>query len=278
MAIKLGTIAPIGFDGFPPADWLACLRRLGCAVVQAYRNQKADVSVSRMQDYIAAGQLPCDSLHGLYGEEYDPSACEESHRRFAVDTFKKEGEVVLQLGGALVVVHSSTIREQGVEEAERRRRVDQLKRTIDELGRHGEQMGVTYAFENLPRYHAIGWDIGELSGILDEAGGPGTGMCFDTGHALMTGDPATQIRAADGRIAYVHLNDNSGQADEHEMPSYGVLDCDAMADALREVGYAGTVMLEVFHSIDRLNELIADGCADRLARLVARASGDEGAS
>jgi sugar phosphate isomerase/epimerase len=104
MAIQLGTVAPIGFPDFPPADWLACFRRLGCTVVQAYRNQKADISLQEMKDYIAAGEMPCDSLHGVFGEEFDSSACSEPHRQFAADTYKKEGELARELGGPLVVV------------------------------------------------------------------------------------------------------------------------------------------------------------------------------
>ncbi len=277
MAIRLGTVAPIGFLDFPPAEWLACLRRLGCTVVQAYRNQQADLSARQMLDYIAAGGMPCDSLHGIFGEEYDPSACGEDHRRFAVAAYRKEGELVLDLGGSLVVVHCSSIRRDPIPQAERDLRLRQLRKSIEELGRHGEEIGVTYAFENLPAYHPIGSDAVELAGMLRELGAPRTGMCFDTGHALMVGEPHKALRAAGDQVLYVHLCDNSGHSDDHEMPTYGVLDCDALTDALRDIGYGGTMMLEVFHTIDRLNEMIDDGVADRLARMIQRASGQAAA-
>jgi len=273
MAIRLGTVAPIGFPDFPPAEWLACLHRLGCTVVQAYRNQQADVSAPQMMDYIAAGGMPCDSLHGIFGEEYDPSACGEDHRRFAVDSYKREGELVLTLGGSLVVVHCSTIRREPVPEEERRLRWRQLRKSMVELARHGEQIGVTYTFENLPGYHVIGSDCGELAGVLRELGEPRAKMCFDTGHALMVGDPSQAVRAAGDQVAYVHFCDNGGSSDDHEMPTYGALDCGALADALREIGYGGTMMLEVFHPIDRLKEMIDDGAAERLARVLQRANG-----
>jgi sugar phosphate isomerase/epimerase len=273
MAIQLGTVAPIGFPDFAAADWLACFRRLGCTVVQAYRNQKARLSVRQMEDYIAAGQMPCDSLHGVFGEEFDPSGCAEPHRRFAVDSYKREGELALALGGSLVVVHCATIRRHAVPLAERKLRLRQLRKSILELGRFGEEIGVTYAFENLPGYHAIGYDVAELAGLLEELAATRTGMCFDTGHALMTGDPPQSIRAADGRIVYVHLSDNSGRSDDHEMPTYGALDCDRTAEALRDVGYHGTLMLEVFHTLDRLKEMIDEGAGERLARIVRRAEG-----
>jgi sugar phosphate isomerase/epimerase len=273
MAIRLGTVAPIGFSDFPPAEWLACLRRLGCTVVQAYRNQQADVSAQQMIDYIAAGGMPCDSLHGIFGEEYDPSACGEDHRRFAVDCYKREGDLVLTLGGSLVVVHCSTIRREPVPEAERQLRWRQLRKSMVELARHGEQIGVTYTFENLPGYHVIGSDSRELAEVLRELAEPRAKLCFDTGHALMVSDPSEAVRAAGDQVAYVHFCDNCGSSDDHEMPTYGALDCGALADALREIGYGGTMMLEVFHPIDRLKEMIDDGAAERLARVMQRANG-----
>jgi len=276
MAIRLGTVAPVGFPDFPPVDWLACFRKLGCTVVQAYRNQQVNVSTREMIDYIAAGGMPCDSLHGVFGEESDPSACGEEHRRAAVDIYKREGDLVLTLGGSLVVVHCSTIRGEPVPQAERRLRWGQLRKSMVELARHGEQIGVTYAFENLPAYHVIGSDAGELAAVLRELNEPAGGMCYDSGHALMVGEPYEALRAAGDQVVYVHLCDNSGVSDDHEMPTYGAIDCDALADALRDIEYGGTMMLEVFHATDRLNEMIDDGLADRLARLMQRANGQAG--
>jgi len=273
MAIQLGTVAPIGFKDFPPAEWLACYRQLGCTVVQAYRNQQAGVTVEQMKEAVAAGQMPCDSLHGVFGEQFDPSACEEPHRQFAVDAYRREGDLALELGGSLVVVHCSTIRREGIGDEEKRLRWAQFRRSVEELGEHGRHLGVTYAFENLPNYHCIGNDVAELAAVLDELAVPNTGMCLDTGHAHMTGDLPASARAAGAQVLYVHLSDNSGSGDDHEMPTYGTQDCLALADALRDVRYGGTMMLEVFHTADRLREMIDEGLADRLAEILDRANG-----
>jgi len=274
MAAKLGTIAAIGFDDFKSPQWLQTLRAMGCSTVQAYRNTEADVSLEEMLDYIAAGTMPCDSLHGVYGEQYDPSCPDERARLFAVDAFKSEGELALKLGGPLVVVHCSTIRPDGVDPDERRVRVAQLRKSIEELGRYGSEVGVTYAFENLPAYHPVGSDVAELAHILEQVGAPNTGMCFDTGHANMVTDAADAARRAGRHMVYCHFCDNSGQADEHLMPTYGSLDTDAVARALHEIGYAGTMMLETFYQLDELKRFIDDGCPDRLRHIIATVNGD----
>lgn len=274
MTIALGTVAAVGFEEFPPREWLACFRQLGCTTVQVYRNQDAQISVQQMRDAVATGEMPCDSIHGVSGEEFDPSAPLEQARRFAVDTFKAEGELALKLGGYLVVVHCSTIRPQGISQTEHRRRIAQLRKSIVELGDFGSRLGVQYAFENLPGYHAIGSDVAELAQILNELKAPNTGMCFDTGHANMVCNPIEAMRRTEGQMIYIHLSDNSGKDDEHEMPTCGTIDTDAIAREIQRSGYSGTVMLEAFYSVDRLKQLIDEGLAKQLAGIIAIANGE----
>ncbi len=273
MEIQLGTVAAIGFDDLPPAETLACYRQLGCRCVQAYRNHNAGITAQQMLDAIAAGQMPCDSLHGVYGPPFDPSNPDESARRSAVDAFKSEGELALQLGGPLVVVHVGDIVDKPIGAEEHAIRRDQLGKSIAELGGFGRQMGVEYAFENLPAYHAIGSNVAELAGVLVDVAAPNTGMCYDTGHAHMVCDSAGAVAETRGQIRYVHFSDNHGQADDHEMPTYGTLDCEAVARALHSVGFGGTMMLEVFYGVDKLKQLIDEGCGERLGRIIDIANG-----
>lgn len=273
MPIRLGTVAPVGFDNFPPREWLGALRQLGCTVAQVYRNPARKVSTTEIRDALAAGGLPCDSIHGVFGESFDPSAPDEAARRFAADTYKSEGLLAAELGGPLVVVHCSTVREQGVDPAERAVRVRQLRRSIEELGLYGQSIGVRYAFENLPGYHPVGADVAELASILKDVSAPNTGLCLDSGHANMTGNAVAAVGDAAGQIIYMHFSDNSGKADEHEMPTYASLDADGIARALYSAGYQSTMMLEVFYSIERMRLVLADGGPERFQRLLSLASG-----
>ncbi len=271
--IRLGTVAAIGFGDFEPAQWLGCWRKLGCEVVQVYRNQVGDVSIEQMVDAIAAGGMPCDSLHGVFGEEYDPSSPDEQARIAAVDAYKREAEVCGAIGGKLVVVHCATIRRGGILQAEHDARFEQLGKSIAELGAFGAGCGIAYAFENLPAYHAIGSDVGELADVLTEVAAPNTGMCFDSGHANMVGDAAAAVGETGGQMIYAHISDNSGDGDEHELITRGTIDADALAAALYRVRYEGTFMMEVFYDADRIRELIDAGVGEDLARIIRIANG-----
>jgi sugar phosphate isomerase/epimerase len=275
MSVRLGTVAPVGFHEFPPEQWLPSMRELGCSVVQVYRNQAASVSRRQMRDAVAVSGLPCDSLHAIFGEAFDPSAPLERARRFAVDAYKSEGNLAAELGGPLAVIHCSTIRRQGVSPAERQERVAQLRKSIEDLAVYGQSIGVRYAFENLPAYHPVGSDVAELAKLLAESAQANVGMCFDCGHANMTGDVVGAAAQAAGQIIYVHLSDNSGKGDDHLMPTYGSVDMLGLARALHSTGYDGTLMLEVFYGLSALKRFRDEGCAARLKKIVDAANGVE---
>ncbi len=283
MRPSLGTVAPVGFADFADPAWLGCMKRLGCSSVQVYRNRigrggdpARPVTTREMLDYVAAGGMPCDSLHGLYGNDLDPSHPNEAARRFAVDTFKSEGDLALELGGPLVVVHCSGIVPEGytvsAEEQDLRRR--QLRKSAEELSEFGRRQGVRYAMENLPPYHFVGSDVAGLAQLLAELDSPNVGMCFDVAHANLAGDPIQAIRAGVAETIYVHICDNHGKSDDHLMPFLGRIDWRGFAQAMQAGRYTGVLMLEVFPSLAELRRLLDEGIKDKLDNLLRETHGE----
>lgn len=281
MALQLGTVAPIGFDDFADPAWLECMKQLGCTTAQAYRKRsgndshhKGDVTVEQMLDYLDAAELPCDSMHGFYGNDVDPSAPDEAARKAAVNILRREGDIACRLGGPLVVVHCSGIYDETPARQDLSRRREQLRRSIDDLAAHGRAIGVTYAFENLPPYHALGSNVAELREMLDQAGYTHAGMCYDVAHAHLADSAVWGIDAAGSQIRYMHVCDNHGQRDEHLMPTLGTIPWDDVAAAIARNRYDGVLMLEVFHSLDDLRRMIDEGMAETLANFLAAARGE----
>jgi len=283
MKARLGTVAPVGFANFADPAWLGCMRELGCTSVQVYRNRRGcggdparPVTTREMLDYVAAGLMPCDSLHGLYGNDLDPSNPNEIARRAAVDTFKAEGDLALELGGPLVVVHCAGIvlEGQSVSDEQRDVRWTQLRKSAAELGAFGQKQGVRYALENLPPYHFVGSDAAALSDLLTEVNSPNVGMCFDVAHANLAGDPVRAATAAVARMIYVHICDNHGKSDDHLMPYSGGIDWHGFGCALQAGGYNGVLMLEVFPTLDELRRLLDEGIKEKLDALLQETNGE----
>lgn len=280
MALKLGTVAPIGFDDFATPEWMQHMRELGCSTAQIYRNRNGNdsqhsgaVTTGQIKEYLAEADLPCDSLHAFYGNDLDVSTPDEASRKKAIKMMQEEGNLALELGGPLVVVHCSGIFPDGLAAGEAQTRRDQLRRSIEELGKFGQANSVQYAFENLPPYHAIGFSVSDLAEMLRQEGNPFVGMCFDIAHANLAGDPIQAIREANDQIIYTHICDNFGLTDDHLMPFYGNIDWFAAGRALRENKFSGVLMLETFYEISELIRLIDEGISEKLSEFIAVASG-----
>ena len=102
---SLSTVAAFGFGDFDPPQMLELYRRLGCTSCQFYRNEANPPAVADVRRITADAGLAVDSIHGVFGEAYDPSSLDESHRRQTVEVYRREAELAAELGGPMVVVH-----------------------------------------------------------------------------------------------------------------------------------------------------------------------------
>ncbi len=71
--------------------------------------------------------------------------------------------------------------------------------------------------------------------------------CLDTGHAMLSGngDPAAMARTLGKRLKLLHVHDNDAKRDKHWLPFEGVIDWQAFAMALTDIGYDGSLSLEI---------------------------------
>lgn len=172
----------------------------------------------------------------------DISSGNEAVRRYAVEELRAMAPFCAFLHVPVMVVHpgEATGREQGHGDSWGR-----VKRSLGELLPDLERAGVKAALENLLP-GSISTDIGELVAAVEETGHPLVGVCLDTGHLnVVKGRPAAAVRAIGARLFALHVHDNNGQSDQHLPPFEGSADWTGFAAALREVGYRGTLNLEV---------------------------------
>lgn len=121
---------------------------------------------------------------------------------------------------------------------------------------HAKKCGIKLAVENMVdfsrrRRRYCGGDIYELIDLVDTINDPSVGICFDTGHANISGiTPADGIRAIGKRLIATHINDNIALAgnDTHALPFLGDVDWPSVMQALHEVDYHGDFAYEVKHS------------------------------
>jgi inosose dehydratase len=98
----------------------------------------------------------------------------------------------------------------------------------------------------------------EIERLLAEVSSEELGLCLDTGHALYAGsDPAQLARRCGERIEHLHLKDVAGDVRSRDLGFWdavatgifcpigdGLLDLDALREALAAIGYRGFATVE----------------------------------
>jgi len=155
-------------------------------------------------------------------------------------------EVAAQLGAMKVVLHPSFIGGLGVFVMDRAR-VYAMK-ALDIITEKAEDLGLCLCIENMfPRSNFLvePEDFVEIFKSF-----PNLKMTLDPGHANIEGRGEKRalefIRRFPDRIHHIHANDNFGKEDNHLPIGAGIIDFPKIVKALKEIGYDGTVTLEVF--------------------------------
>ncbi|MEG1752950.1 MAG: sugar phosphate isomerase/epimerase family protein [Christensenella sp.] len=115
-----------------------------------------------------------------------------------------------------------------------------------------KQSNVIIAIENMFRYDiskkeyipTMCSNITALAQLIDTLG-DGFCACLDTGHANLYAYNISDITKQLGsRLQVVHIHDNNGAEDEHNLPFLGTINWNAFCTALHQINFAGALCFE----------------------------------
>ncbi len=167
------------------------------------------------------------------------------------------------LGVPWMVIHPFKLQYTHGKAHERMENVEYFKMLIPLL----KQCGVKVCVENL--YESVGgrivegvcadpedaiWYVDTLNAC---AGEELFGFCLDTGHLqLVKRDPYEFITKLGNRIKVLHMHENNGFDDLHQLPFsfgcklYGGMEWERIYAGLKEIGFEGTLSFETFPSMN----------------------------
>lgn len=131
-----------------------------------------------------------------------------------------------------------------------------LERNVDYYGPHvalAKEYGVGIALENefeymprQPRQRIFCSDVQELRNLVDAFDATNVGACYDFGHGhLVGGFHRENLNILGKRLKAVHVQDNLGDRDGHDLPFCGNINwAEAMA-GLADIGYEGELTYEI---------------------------------
>jgi D-psicose/D-tagatose/L-ribulose 3-epimerase len=128
---------------------------------------------------------------------------------------------------------------------ERARDVDLLVKNLSELAKHAGDHGVVLCIEPLNRFETSFINLAtQAIEVVDRVNHPACQIMLDTFHMNIEEKSAgAAIRAAGKRLKHVHACENDRGA-----PGSGNVTWNEVAQALRDIGYDGPVVIESFTS------------------------------
>jgi sugar phosphate isomerase/epimerase len=235
--------------GFTHIHW--CHEWDGDYIYSSYEMQQ-------IKEWMDQYQLKAKALHASKGsrrnvnlldEHYrkDYTSDVEYNRKAGVELIKNRVELAACIGATEIVLHlyvpHFTIRENPeIEE----KFYEQVYKSFDELQPYCIEKGVRICVENLfdmPEKY----ELNQLERLFAKYPPEFLGFCLDTGHANMVWgkDMIDIIHRYGKRLYAIHIHDNSGSMDFHQIPGEGNIDWQAVMDALAQSDYELPLTMEL---------------------------------
>ncbi len=157
----------------------------------------------------------------------------------------------------LMTLHPGFVR--GIAFLDKNMAVEKTHKAVVELEKFAKDNSVSIALENMPaNVNATCTTPEELLEVLD---GTELGICFDLGHAntVRNTDSFLELKH---RFINVHLHNNGGQWDEHNVIDDGTADLAKVVAALKD-SYNGNIVIE---STDLETGVVSKGRLEALLR------------
>lgn len=244
---------PVGLSTgcFYPTSILECLepiRNSGFGLIEVccspkhldYHDRDAVLEARRRIDHLA---IDAYSLHAPFAPDIDitsPNHAQRDHARYEI---LRAADAAAMLGVRYLVIHPGP--EEGGFPAEQRfERMTNAAKTLNDVSRACRRQGLALVLENmLP--HLFSGAVRDLMWILGAMDTVDVGICLDTGHAHLAGDLQTIAHKLSGHLWMMHASDNRGEYDDHLPPGDGKVRWEPLLVQLAQVGFRGTIMLEI---------------------------------
>jgi sugar phosphate isomerase/epimerase len=196
----------------------------------------SDHEIEQIRQWLKEFDLRLLNLHASHGKEKYWVSQNEHQRLAGIELVENRIQMTARLGGDVLIIHiPSTSPPES-----RTSWLGQIRKSLDQLEPYARAHSVRIALENMDG------DDWEMLEILIRENDPGfLGLCFDSGHANLSGQHFEHLERLKGRLIAVHLHDNDGLTDQHKIPFSGTVDWEILTSMIAHSAYQGCVNLEV---------------------------------
>ncbi|MCK4657094.1 MAG: sugar phosphate isomerase/epimerase [candidate division Zixibacteria bacterium] len=184
-----------------------------------------DPGRSRLAEIVAKAGLKIDTIHAPYDPTADLTQPEDVLRHSALIEMRRCIAACKELGTSTLIMHLNFFRPTDISE-----RLKRIKESMAEILEYAHSNGVKIAAENLPDDNSLII----LKYALDIFDDEYLGLCFDSGHAALHQNAMELLDKYRNRLYALHLHDNDGKSDLHQLPFEGIDDLPNLAAQLNK--------------------------------------------
>ena len=155
-------------------------------------------------------------------------------------------EAAADLESSKIVLHPGVIKGMALHVLDQA--MDLAMESLAQIARRAREVGMQVCIENMFTGTGPFIEPADFRPVFESF--PEFRLVLDIGHAHIgddRGDRVQRFIARWGdRLAHLHVSDNNGERDQHLPLGEGSLPLERTAEALKRIGYDGTVTLEVF--------------------------------
>jgi len=206
--------------------------------------------IAEAQECLKKLDLVAPQAHGLLHANVadpDPTKCEQDIARVFSHI-----EIAAQLGVKTIVVHPGGKRDATDLELAKilEINIEAFRRIADFASDRGMRIGI----ENM--IYSGNTAAPDIMKLINGIGRRNVGVTLDTSHANMCRQDIPEMIQCFGKhLIATHISDNDGSGDQHRVPGDGTIDWPSVMKALKEIGYDGTLNLEIPGARNRIPEI-----------------------
>lgn len=243
---------------FYPMDLLESIKLLvknNIGTMEIFTNTLSELSDSfakQVKSIIDPENIQITSIHPFTSGYEHILLFSDYYKRFedTVEFYKKYFNFAAQLGAKLIVLHGD-------------RRFPTMGGIADEeyylryykLSQTGRAMGVKVAQENVNMFRS---QNPEFLSNMREYLGDNVDFVLDIKQAVRSGnDPYEICKAMGDRIIHLHINDNDS-VNDCLLPGNGLMDYSKFLSLMREQGFSGGAVIEVYRkNFDNIKDIVS---------------------
>lgn len=212
---------------------------------------RCNPNISETKEQLHRLGMSVHSLHAPFRNYKNPLVGEKAFRCFRIAIVKKTIDYAYELGSNMIVLHAVDRNEYNYS----LEHLEAVRDYVGEIAHYASKSGVQVAIEDIPQGNCSDELITTLENQKALFGDLGVKYCLDIGHTVLLGaDFFKEIDSVGDDLITFHIHNNHGSSDDHYLPDDGVIDWPSLHDYVRNRGFVGEFVLEIYGGPNKASE------------------------